>query len=67
MTDAILALLGEHPVLLCVFEGTRFDCGCKFGYLQACVEFSLQHAEMGEKFSNYLRANVSKHVERKAV
>lgn len=55
LTDAILTLLGEQPVLSYEFEGTRFDCGSKFGYLQASVELGLQHAEVGAEFTTYLQ------------
>ncbi|MCA0448499.1 MAG: SMP-30/gluconolactonase/LRE family protein [Proteobacteria bacterium] len=36
------------------FEGRRYDCGSKLGYLQATVEYALKHASLGEKFSDYL-------------
>ncbi|MDD2750853.1 MAG: UTP--glucose-1-phosphate uridylyltransferase, partial [Acidithiobacillus sp.] len=36
------------------FEGQRFDCGDKFGYLQAIVEFALMHPEFGKEFKAYL-------------
>ena len=36
------------------FEGRRYDCGSKLGYLQATVEYALKHEALGEKFSEYL-------------
>lgn len=36
------------------FEGTRYDCGSKFGYLKANVEMGLQHPEIGDEFRDYL-------------
>jgi UTP--glucose-1-phosphate uridylyltransferase len=36
------------------FEGKRYDCGSKLGYLQATVEFALKHESLGEKFREYL-------------
>jgi UTP--glucose-1-phosphate uridylyltransferase len=37
------------------YQGRRYDCGSKLGYLQASVELGLQHAEVGAAFSEYLR------------
>ena len=54
LTDAIARLLDEEPVLGYAFRGRRFDCGSKLGYLQATVEFALQHPELSESFRAYL-------------
>ena len=55
LTDAIQALMGEQTVLAYEFEGTRYDCGSKFGYLKANVEMGLQHPEIGDEFHDYLK------------
>jgi len=55
LTDAIAQLLQEQTVLAYEFEGTRFDCGSKLGYLQANVEYGLKHPELAEDFRDYLR------------
>ena len=36
------------------FDGKRFDCGSKLGYLQAQVEFALEHNEVSKDFRAYL-------------
>ena len=54
LTDGIAALLAEETVLAYEFCGKRYDCGNKFGYLQATVELALQHPELSEKFRAYL-------------
>ncbi len=56
LTDAIAALLGDESVHAYRFDGKRFDCGSKLGYLQATVEYGLEHPEFGEHFAEYLRA-----------
>jgi UTP--glucose-1-phosphate uridylyltransferase len=56
LTDGISALLKDEPVIAHPFEGKRYDCGSKLGYLEATVEFGLAHAELGERFSAYLRS-----------
>ncbi|OGA18043.1 MAG: UTP--glucose-1-phosphate uridylyltransferase [Betaproteobacteria bacterium RIFCSPLOWO2_02_FULL_63_19] len=55
LTDAIATLLTEERVLACRFQGTRYDCGSKLGYLQAMVAFGRKHPEVGPSFEAYLR------------
>jgi len=55
LTDAIARLLDEETVLAWEFEGRRFDCGDKLGYLEATVEYGLAHPELKEDFARYLR------------
>ncbi|HLX28069.1 MAG TPA: UTP--glucose-1-phosphate uridylyltransferase GalU [Casimicrobiaceae bacterium] len=55
LTDGIARLLGESPVLAYEFEGRRYDCGSKLGYLEATVDYGLRHAEVGEAFGRYLQ------------
>ena len=54
LTDAIAALIGEEDVWAYRFEGHRYDCGSKLGYLQATVAYGLKHAELGGDFAAYL-------------
>ena len=54
LTDAIECLLGEQKVLAYRFEGKRYDCGNKLGYLQATVEYALQHPDLRDAFLEYL-------------
>ena len=56
LTDAIAALLREEAVLAYRFEGVRYDCGSKLGYLKATVELGLRHPEMGKEFAAWLAA-----------
>jgi UTP--glucose-1-phosphate uridylyltransferase len=55
LTDAISALLAEQQVLAYRYQGVRYDCGSKLGYLQATVEYALRHTEVGAEFAAYLR------------
>jgi UTP--glucose-1-phosphate uridylyltransferase len=55
LTDAIADLLAEESVYAYEFEGKRYDCGSKLGYLQATVEYALNHDSLGAKFSEYLQ------------
>jgi UTP--glucose-1-phosphate uridylyltransferase len=54
LTDAIADLLDESPVYAYAFEGERFDCGSKLGYLKATVAHGLEHSDTGEAFRQYL-------------
>lgn len=56
LTDAIAALLTEHQVLAYEFDGIRYDCGSKLGYLQATVEYAMRHTELADEFGAYLRS-----------
>ncbi|MFP5305424.1 MAG: UTP--glucose-1-phosphate uridylyltransferase GalU [Gammaproteobacteria bacterium] len=55
LTDAISAMLNEQTVLAYEFEGTRYDCGSKLGYLRANVEYALKHPELADEFRAYLQ------------
>jgi len=56
LTDAIAGLLKQETVIAYPFEGKRYDCGSKEGYLEATVEYALTHAELGESFRAYLKS-----------
>ena len=64
LTDAIAKLLNEETVLGYEFDGKRFDCGSKSGYLQATVEFALQHPELKQEFESYLYDLVNNKLEK---
>jgi len=54
LTDGIASLLAREQVLAYEFKGKRYDCGSKQGYLEATVEFALQHPELKDSFREYL-------------
>jgi UTP--glucose-1-phosphate uridylyltransferase len=54
LTDGISALLGDERVLAYAFEGHRYDCGRKLGYLEATVNYGLKHPETGAAFARFL-------------
>jgi UTP--glucose-1-phosphate uridylyltransferase len=54
LTDAIASMLEEERILALPFEGVRYDCGSKLGYLQATLAFAAKHPEVGEEFRAYL-------------
>lgn len=60
LTDAIAKLLEYEPVLAHAFDGTRYDCGSKIGYLEATLAFGLKHPETGAAFRELLQQYASK-------
>lgn len=56
LTDGIAALRKSEEVFAYSFEGKRYDCGSKIGYLQATVEFALKHEELADEFRCYLQS-----------
>ena len=48
LTDAIAATLGEVPLHAVRFEGQRFDCGNKLGFVEANVAFALARLDLRE-------------------
>ena len=56
LTDGIASLLAEEQVLAYRYDGTRYDCGSKLGYLQATVVFGQRHPEVGPAFDAYLKS-----------
>lgn len=54
LTDAIAAQLKHETVMAMRFEGKRYDCGCKLGYMQAMLAYGLKHPEIGEAFRQHI-------------
>ncbi|MFK7943958.1 MAG: UTP--glucose-1-phosphate uridylyltransferase GalU [Paracoccaceae bacterium] len=55
LTDAIAAEIGHAPVMGFHFEGTRFDCGTKQGFLQATIDFGLAREDLSTDLAEYIR------------
>ncbi|HNU10973.1 MAG TPA: UTP--glucose-1-phosphate uridylyltransferase GalU [Rubrivivax sp.] len=55
LTDGIASLLRREKVFAYRYEGRRFDCGSKEGFLQANVELALAHPELGSSFRDFMR------------
>src|SRR5258706_12971369 len=54
LTAGIARLAAEEAVYAYAFEGHRYDCGSKLGYLEATVDFGLKHPEAGAGFARFL-------------
>jgi UTP--glucose-1-phosphate uridylyltransferase len=58
LTDAMARMIGKQPFHGLRFEGTRFDCGDKLGFLQATVAFGLERPDLREGLRSYLNSVV---------
>jgi UTP--glucose-1-phosphate uridylyltransferase len=56
LTDGIAKLIDTEGVYAYEYQGKRYDCGSKQGFLEATVEFALRHPEVGPAFQEYLAA-----------
>lgn len=56
LTDAIAKLLAYESVYAYQFEGKRFDCGSKLGYLEATIAYALKHPELAQDFKRTLES-----------
>ncbi|MCC5991810.1 MAG: UTP--glucose-1-phosphate uridylyltransferase GalU [Rhodobacteraceae bacterium] len=54
LADAINTRAARGHVRAQTLKGQRYDCGSKLGYLQAVVDFALDHPDYSERFSDFL-------------
>ena len=54
LTDAIAQLLNKEKVFAFRYQGTRYDCGSKLGFLQATVDLGEHHPQVGAEFAAWL-------------
>ncbi len=55
LTDALAKQAKIEKLLAYKFDGKRYDCGSKLGYLEATVELAMKHKSVGKSFSKYLK------------
>ena len=60
LTDGIAALMAEEQVLAYRYEGKRYDCGSKMGYLEATLAMARKHPEVGDQFEQLLLAEAAR-------
>ena len=54
LTDGIAAMLNTHPVIALPFEGERYDCGSRHGYIRATIDYALDHAGLREDMLDHM-------------
>lgn len=55
LTDGIAAMLDSHRVIALPFEGERYDCGSRQGFIKATIDYALEHEELREGMLGHLR------------
>jgi UTP--glucose-1-phosphate uridylyltransferase len=58
LTDGIAKLMATEGVHAYQYQGKRYDCGSKQGFLEATVDFALKHDEVGAAFRDFLKKTV---------
>lgn len=56
LTDAIAQLLLQQSVEAFIFEGKRYDCGSKFGWLKATISYALRREDLRPRLLEYLNS-----------
>lgn len=54
LTDAMAKLIGSQPFHGLRYEGRRFDCGDKVGFLEAQIAFALQRPDIAKAVQDFL-------------
>ncbi len=55
LTDALSNLLKSSPFYGLRFDGTRYDCGDKIGFLQANIAFALNRPDMSGEMADHIK------------
>lgn len=55
LTDAIAELIKVEAVNALAFDGVRYDCGSKLGYLEATIAYALKHKELAADFAKVMQ------------
>ena len=59
LTDAIAQLIGRQPFHGFTFDGERYDCGDKAGYIEANLALALEREDIGPQVRAFARALVA--------
>lgn len=54
LTDGIASILRREKVFAFRYDGRRYDCGSKLGFLQATVDLAKIHPDVGQEFAEWL-------------
>ena len=49
LTDAMAQMIGEQPFHAVTFDGKRYDCGSKVGYIEANLAIALERPDMADE------------------
>ena len=60
LTDGVKAMLNSYPVYAYKFQGERYDCGDKLGFIKANIEYALKNKIFGDDLKTYLKSRIAK-------
>ncbi|MXO65802.1 UTP--glucose-1-phosphate uridylyltransferase [Altericroceibacterium endophyticum] len=55
LTDAMAKMIGNQPFNAVTFQGRRFDCGSKIGFIEATIALALEREDMGADVRRVLK------------
>ena len=55
LTDAIKLMLEKEKVIACNYQGEKFDCGSKLGFVEATLAISLRDNDIGHEIKNLIK------------
>ena len=55
LTDAIKLMLEKEKVIACIYQGEKFDCGSKLGFVEATLAISLRDKDIGHEIKNLIK------------
>lgn len=55
LTDAIKLMLEKEKVIACIYQGEKFDCGSKLGFVEATLAISLRDNDIGHEIKNLIK------------
>ena len=58
LTDSLDDRIGQVPFFGYLFEGTRYDCGSKIGFLKANIDYALRREEIRDELTLWLKERV---------
>jgi UTP--glucose-1-phosphate uridylyltransferase len=56
LTDGIASMMNTHDVMACSFEGVRYDCGSRQGFIKATIDYALDHRDLRDDILDHLSA-----------
>jgi UTP--glucose-1-phosphate uridylyltransferase len=58
LTDAMARMIGTQPFHGVTFDGDRYDCGDKAGYIQANLALALARSDIGPAVRSFLNGRL---------
>lgn len=61
LTDAMAQMIGHQPFHAVTFDGKRYDCGSKVGFIEATLALALEREDMGAEVYEMARRLLDQH------